>query len=743
MPSWTEETPQRRPRRRKVPKTTEKENASAASDTAKTKADTTSKPRSRKSRKDDLVLKENDDNITLDFSSNEDAALTRFQDASAATSSASYWKRYASLAECVVRASQSLCEKRTSSLLLEEHASELLSTCRTLVKEATEQKKSAETLTLLYVAIHGLRAICPVLTDSKKMEASMKILYHVVTTASDVCCKSKDLQACMDATSQCLAAFQALGSLLNGYKVQMEDNKSVLAFKWKASRTPSDLFPLLTLSSSGKASGGAMAVKQVYKIAMQAALSVANALAHVYTIQIRKSGKVSCVNDFGSYTGEIIRQTTSYETILRLAQEVTIPWTCFFSNELATKENVEDSLTYAKRVFRLLFDVASQIDKCISQSSSRKDELSAADSLRLRKQAILAYMLSTKDTKPSRKSHSAVKDQHWESACAYACKASVAYRQQLAKDKRVAHDECLDRFHKDVGRVLDSFATNHSLSYIEYSAYRALHSTCKVAEHGACDSPDCLFGQLGFRFHHSECCSARQTRDSSDSIAAAGHATLAVFFLVLVMQSELDLIISGKQSHDQSRATAFEEMRDGVIATFRSVFVEATQLPPYDVTSRCHKILEALSLNRKVYQILSAKETPERSSRATLTALETLGHVLSECIGPLAVSLLRSGEGENKERQQWELAADSYSRGLTVFERVREQRLRIEEPSSGDLSCRTDDALRGLFALCHESELASQLSEETLEKAAKVTTIEITAVELESPLRTLTIGLFA
>jgi len=729
MPSTAEEAAQRRPRRRKVSKTSEKENARASSSTTlDDTADITSKSRSRKHyHKKDVALQENDDNIAIHDSSNEDAALTRFQESVAMTSSASYWKRHSSLAECVMRASQSLHQKTTSSLLLEEHAPDLLTTCRTLVKDATETKSSTEKLEILYVAIHGLRALCQILTDTKKVDATMRILYHAVTTASDVCTKSKDLPVCADATLQCLGAFQALGSLLNGYKVQVEDSDTIVTFKWKTTRTSADLFPLPSLSASSKASGGSMTVKQVYKIAMQATLSVANALAHMYTIQIRKNGKVSSISDFGSYTCDILQQTTqpSYKVILRMAQEVIIPWTCFFSSStLATKENIEDSLTYAKRIFRLLFDMASQIDKCVSQSSSRKDTLSPSDSLRLRKHAILAHLLSSKEVKLSRKAQTTVKEHHWEAACTYACKASVAYRQHLSKDKCVAHDDYLDHFHKEVGRVLDAFAAEYSLSYVEYCAYRALHSSCKVAEHGACESRDCVFGRLGLRFHHQECFSAETLDDSSE---AAGQATLAVFFLVLMMHDELEAIISGKQSHDQDWTVKFEDVRDDIIATFRSVFVDASRFPPQDVMRRCFKLLELHGLNRKAYQILS-RPARDCSSRATLIALETTGRVLAECIGPLAASLARSGE--DKKQQQWEVAVDSFSRGLAVFDRVREESLGMEEPVCVNISFRTDDALRGLYALCHDCELASQLSEETLEKAAKVSHCELFVSDL-------------
>ena len=219
MPPSTVATPQRRPRRRKIPKTSEKENAHECVDDCNASADTI-KPQSRQiSRKNDLLLQENDDNIAIDVSLTVTSALTKFQDSVEATESSSYWKRHASLAECVVQASQSLCVKKTSSLLLDEHASELLSTCRTLVKEATESKHYEQTLKILNVAIHGLRALCPTLADMKRKEATMKILYHAVTTASDVCTKSKDMAVCTDAAIHCLAAFQALGSLLNGYKV--------------------------------------------------------------------------------------------------------------------------------------------------------------------------------------------------------------------------------------------------------------------------------------------------------------------------------------------------------------------------------------------------------------------------------------------------------------------------------------------------------------------------------------------
>ena len=714
MPTSTEATPQRGPRRRKVQKTAEKENDRGST------VDSTndrSKPRSRKTvRRNDMVLKESlaDDYIAIELlSSSEDAALARVK---GATSSDPFWERHASLAERVIQSSQSLCQKRTSSLLLEEHEADLLSICRANVKDATEQTSSAEPLKLLYVAIHGLRAICPLLTDTKRIEATMRILYHAATTASDVCTKSKDLVVCVDATSQSLAAFQALGSLLNGYKVQ--GDKELVTFKWKTSKA--NLFPVPSLSSSSKGSGGAMTVNQVYKIAMQATLSVSSALAHIYSIRLRKGGNVSCINDFGPYTSEIIQQTASYETILRIVQEVTIPWTCFLSNEVAPDELIEDSLAYAKRVFRLLFDTASQIDKCVSQSPSRKDMLSPADSLLLRKQAILAYLLTNNEAKLSRKTCSAVKQYHWEGACLYACKASVAYQQHRAKNKRVRDDECLVSFHQDVGEVLDSFATGFSLSYVEYSAYRALHTSGKTIGQGDCESNDCAFAELGFHYQHGACFSLKSLRDTSNSSAAAGHATLAVFFLVLVMKGELDVLADERPYQDKrqiDRSYNVDGSGDEIITRFRSVLVEGADFPPFDVMYRCHKLLEALGLNRKMYLILS-KSTPECSSRATLTALETSGRVLAECIGPLAVTIARCRE--NKQQQKWELAIDCFVRGLAVFDRVHEHQLQMEELSFAKIYSRTDDTLRRLFELCHDSDLESQLSEETLDKAAKV-----------------------
>ena len=185
-------------------------------------------------------------------------------------------------------------------------------------------------------------------------------------------------------------------------KFQAEDTKCIIIFKWKTMSTPVDLFPLPSLSSSETASEGCMTVKQLYKIAMQATVSVASSLAHVYSLSIRSDGATSCSNDFGPHVSDILQQIhqPSYETILRMAQEVMLPWTCFFSSDpLATEDNIQDSLTYTKRAFRLLFDVASQIDKCIAQSPTRKTSLTPANSLRLRKHAILVYLLDNRNTR--------------------------------------------------------------------------------------------------------------------------------------------------------------------------------------------------------------------------------------------------------------------------------------------------------------------------------------------------------
>lgn len=721
MPSATDEMPQRLARRSQDAKTTEKYNACIH---VKSDSDTTNKHRSRKPSRNN-GLEENNENIAISISSsNEDAALIKFHDAIAVNSSASLWKRHATLAEQVVRASQFLCQKTISSLLLEDHTAELLSTCRTLVKEATETKSSRETLQLLYVAIHGLRAISPLLEELKKVEATMKILYHAVTTASDACVKSKDTAGSVEAVSLCLAAFQALGYLLNGYKVQV-DGKTILSFKWKMSKTPSDMFPLPILSSGNSVRIGIMAVKQVYKIAMQATYSTESALAHVYIGQIRKKSTVTSIaNEFGPFTTELVQHTTSYDKIIQFAQEVIIPWTCTLSSqELATKDNMEDSLAYAKRMFRLLFDVASRIDRCIL-TSSKSDSVSPADSLILRKQAIMTFLLSSKDMPVSRNMQSAMRKHHWESACTYACKASVAYRQQLSKvNRRVAHDAYLDEFHKDVGRVLDSYATIDSLCYVEYCAYRAFYSSRSVAECKSCESKDCVFEELGFCFQHNNCSLISDSSSAAHSSgAAAGHATLAVIFLILNTQSELDELIHGRRSRDCRQAdltSDFHQTRSDIVANFHSVFTETASVPPYDVMNRCYKLLELLGLSRKVYHILS-NDFPDCASSAALIALETAGRVLSECIGPLAASLIRSGNDPSKQQQLWELAVDSYSRALAVFDKVRVQKLARDILVCDKISCHTDDALCALFTLCHDGELASHRSQGTLEKVAKV-----------------------
>lgn len=694
-PSTTEEAPRRR--RANVQKRSDKENNADSSvdssHTSKRDSRKISQRNSKKGSKSGSV-------------SSKDAAMTKFQDAAAVTSLHSFWKP--SLVEHVVRASQALCHEKTTSFLLEEYASQVQSTCRTLVKEATESKRSDETLKLLYVAINGLRAICPLLEEEKKKEAIIKILYHAVTTASDVCVKSNSDSMSKDALSQCLAAYQALGFLLNGYQVQTDEKENLVIFKWK----PSHLFPLPRLSLNSGAGAGTMTMKQVFKIAMQATYSTTTAVSHAYTSQLCQNVSDSLItNDFGSYTNEIMQQLSSYDTMICLAQNVTIPWTCVLScNELVTRETIQESLTFAKRMFRLLFEVASQMDKSSKMNT-------AADSLLLRQHAILTFLFSSKDMVVSRSMQSAIRKHHWESACSYACKASIAYRQQMAKgNRRESDDESFDRFHEDVGAVLDSFATDYSLAYVEYCAHRAIYSSRKVSQHGDCESQKCMVGQLGFRYRHGDC------DPESDSSAAAGHAMLAVVFMILSVQRDFEVLISGKKwkSHpDGKLANDFLRTREVIIANFRSIFVNATITPPHEVMTRCYKILELVGVNRKVYQILS-KDSPGGTSRASLIALETFGLVLTECIGPLAVSLIQSEEDKDKLQQMWELSADSYNRGLSVFERLREDQLRMDSVVSDDIPRNISNALSGLFTLCRGSKFVKHRSEETLEKAAKV-----------------------
>jgi hypothetical protein len=635
----------------------------------------------------------------LDFSSKHKA---RFEAIVETTSSASFWKHHASLAEFVLRASQSLYAERSSSLVLEEQASELQNICRTYVKDATQEKTPTQALKLLYVAIHGLRAICPTMTDPRKCEASMKILYHAITTAGDVCVKAKDLTVCIDAASQCLAAFQALGSLLNGYKLKYPKATSFICFKWTKSQ--SDLFPIPSLAD-GKASGSTIKVNQIFKIALQAAISVANSLVQVHKFHIHKTVNVSSVSDFGSYTLEILKQTfAGHETISRIVQEVIVPWSCFLSSSnLETTENVDDCLTYSKRSFRLLFDVASQIDKSAVKSSAGKI-------LDLRKQAILAFLLSSPHAKISLKMQRAVKENHLEGACTYACKASLAYRQHLPNDKR--DDEPLNLFHKHVGAVLDAHAPTGSLGYIEYAAYRALHVSHENDEKSQCQSKNCVFGQLAFPFLHENCFSSSFSPHPN---AEAGEAVLAVLFLVLRAQKELDASCGHAK---MDRAFDLERLSDLIIARFRSVFVKTPQMPSTDVMSRCYKLLEALALNRKVYQILS-NDPKGDYSRAKLIALNISGRVLAECIGPFAFTLMK------KKEQLVEVAVDSYVRGLAAFDCVRKRQLRMEVPICTEIFCRTDLAFCGLFALWDESRVGPAPSEESLEKAAKASQTQV------------------
>ena len=57
--------------------------------------------------------------------------------------------------------------------------------CRKLIKEATETDDDRKKVDHLFVAVHGLRAIGPTPSlDTARQEAAIRLLYHLITTAT-------------------------------------------------------------------------------------------------------------------------------------------------------------------------------------------------------------------------------------------------------------------------------------------------------------------------------------------------------------------------------------------------------------------------------------------------------------------------------------------------------------------------------------------------------------------------------
>lgn len=631
-------------------------------------------------------------------------ALRQFQKAQLATISSSLWMEHPNLSECVIRASL-VDNDSVGAVYLEEHAAALLSMCRKLIKEATETNDDRKKVDQLFVAVHGLRAIGPTLSlDTARQEAAIRLLYHLVTTATQI---EKEWRAPMI----CLAGYQALGRLLSQYSCVQENGDSV-AFELVKEK----LFSIPSLSSSTRVNRKesqkiTMTLRQISTIALKSTFAVAGTLnklwwanANANTNQQPIDG--SC-DDFGAFASRIYHQASdkrqlSQSIVVQLNQMVVVPWISFLANA-SDKDCVKDVSSHCKSAHRMFWDMATQLSKASKLFST--DDLQM-HSLELRKHAILVLLPNNCPPNISKW----LGDHLLETACACAWKAALNYAQHTGISSfPVPITNPLAVFHAQVGGRIHSVLKTSStlpLCYAEYCAYLSLHSGTSPGIH-ACGLGDCYMVDL---------LSTPSTGEFNHDVCS--RATLALFLLALFVRQRID-----ESMEDFDFATCSKDEFDlvassrKIVASFRSLFIDNYANAPTAIRQRCFKIWSLVPLYRTLFQKLKEKSWTGRTDELAVAAT-----ILSRCLGPFSYNLLRHGDyDESKNGQFWDMTIECYIRSASTFDRLgAESQESDPESSSGYIRMSNEiiDELEKMLLL-HDKETRPPPNS-CIEKCAKV-----------------------
>jgi hypothetical protein len=694
---------------------------------------------------------------------------------------AALWKNDRSLANNVVEASLSLLQTTryndAAPLVLHEFSATLLSTCRKIVKKAAESKSKdfEPVVSFLFVAVHGLRALLTAPLEMVQREAIIRLLYHIITTASSalvaICEEHKKSKNLIDrAGAISLAGYQALSHLLRIFSVQVNDDsdgKDAVSFEYltqgeNLQETLHSFFPVPIMASDEVAKtkrNSSMALSQIFTIGTQSTLAVAHALV---CLSCESRGLISSL--LNSYENTIdnsdsLPMLPLHTTILFLLRQVGMRWLAFMS--LHDTENdssfLKEGVSFCKQAHRIIWDLASRTSK---QQLESKPDYSLCVCLELRKHAILALLGQIYPFSQSVSSFhhnlgstfdDALREKHFESACTMAWKAATNY---MHNQKKAAHsssslhgltNECvspLQEFHSEIGAALDSMAAAliapESHPYVEYCAYRAIQigSSLPVqktvietrsCQHKQSTTHPCVFSQLPFHYTHKRSFGSKK-KNAGYSNDAPFSIALALFHLMLQVKN--DVQHSSSSSQEIANFTAGSEYAHAtcVIESFRAAFVEVhsndNNAVPISVESCCFKLLSMIPLHSTLFNVLNLPiESMLRN--INIIALETAAKILTSCIGPLAYSIVteRPPQEAKKAACTWDLVVESFSRSALLWDARQDMEENGCHEKSSYFLEQSGTAMSTLFGMLKAGDIDGRkpaFALSSLEKAAKV-----------------------
>lgn len=520
---------------------------------------------------------------------------------------------------------------------LQQHAPSLVGQSRKCIKLATtDEGPQSESL---FVALHQIRAAMSTLDDITQIETCLKLLYHLISTASERF--EKDMK---DYAPIAFSGYEALQECLGRLECPIKETKRICFQKLSQADTGEfSIVRMPSVSSRSSPVKGGLKFRQINTIFLKSTLAISSILLKISLHSLHKGNlrsKTSTVS-LGIFADTLIGRSTSevLGAATLLGRQCYSGWLAF-ALDTHDDEVGQDILSHCKAGHRLFWENAAKL-KAISQSAKTNLDDSSAESacLDLRSTAINIFMPKIRN----RSSLALIKATHFESTCTYAWKAALVYLQHDSKIALpVSPNDPLSLYYNNVKPNIDSYqeasSDRISTSWLEFSFYQALHTGT-----GAFDK-------------HCTGIEAETTIESS---------LYEVLLLTISSKynfSSRDASTSGKESVNFSEAQ--DPMLQRVVRNFESMFSSWQDLHT-DIRKKYFKLFSILSLPRFVFQ--SLKQNSFAGGEIHLLRLSLL---MVKCIAPIVWDQLQQCQDGSKVDGLADLTTEFFIRPLVALERL-------------------------------------------------------------------------
>ena len=615
------------------------------------------------------------------------------------TLEAEFWMDHAALADTVVHSS--LSENPYKGIIyLQEHVAPLLNYCRKVIKAATVEQETSIKANHLFVVVHIIRAITPLLiSETSRLETGLRLLFHLITTASDLFSVLQGFKAELI----CLGAYEALTKLLMKYSCPLRTLGDSVAFELACD----NIFCLPVKSSDPR---GNMTLRQISTIALKSTFVVTSALSNLWWSkeELATREKLTTTSSFGLLVRRLIAETSKEHAPLHLTitllQFIATPWISYLLDN-ADEDEFADVVLHCKTAHKILWETASKLE---TASNCRSKQNHMEYSLELRKASILALIPRNCPSK-----YVALLRKHLlETAYSASWKAAAAYVQQAGGLDSIAIQSrgVLTKFHQEIWdrlNYLSSSRTPFSLGYAEYRAIRSLH-LAKISTSHCCMSEACCVVDL----------LPVESQNQGDEDAMS-RTILAIFQLSLFIRHRLEAPECQTSIFSTWPCAANIDLIDysmRLLQFFKTYFLaDKHQSLPGNIRQRGFKLLCYIPLHRALFQI---------QSRPTLTLLlnevEVAALILLQCFAPFCCSLLKTDNCENsKIAQFFDLATECNLRSACALDRLGGELHGNDPDSATRLLVLSNEAIGNIFRLLSETGMPIPQGN-CLEKSAKV-----------------------